>query len=240
MKFGMNICLWVVAVFMLSACGSSDSSKGSSNPGAKVLAASTEKVTCNSSTLSKYKYKDGTENRYLDEGITNVLRNLQTSADGLSVTADTSGEVNNVSYDYIDSHTKTFREKLSYLYVVHRTTVKTKLPDGTLKDISHVVETRTGKDGYQFSDGNGGKTNTQNSDHTFETISKVDSEKSVDISIKIDGKDEPVHDYVTYTRNDNGIRTDRTLLQTPYSEKLSDFDFIIESDDMICRTMPAN
>ena len=162
------------------------------------------------------------------------------SADGLSVNADTSGEVTNVSYDYIHSHTKTFSEKVSYSYVAHRTTVKTKLPEGTIKDISHLVETRTGKDGYQFSDENGGKTNTRNADHTFETISKVDGEKSIDISIKIDGKDEPVHDYVTYTRNDNGIKTDRILLQTPYSEKRSDFDFTIESDDMICRTMPAN
>ncbi len=54
------------AFLALSACGTNDSAKEN---GKEVASVRNEKITCNTSTVIKYKHVDGSETRYLEESI---------------------------------------------------------------------------------------------------------------------------------------------------------------------------
>lgn len=234
MKF--KISLFLTAALFLTSCGSPDSSHNTNSGNAQAKGLRTEKITCNGRFLVNYKQKDGSDNKELSEWVTITSRNLTPSSDGRSVIADTSGETTQNTYQYFNDSTKTFLSKFSYTYTAHRNSETTTLPDGTIKDISRVSTRKIGKDGSQFPDGNGGKTDSVESEHTYESITRIDGDRTYDISIKIDGKAQPVHDYVNTSRTDNGVKTDRTTLTAPFSEMDQYGETITEVDDSICRT----
>lgn len=227
----------IVLALALSACSQSDNKK--SDPKLRTLSTHNEKITCSSTTVQIEQYENQPSNKTQIEFITESKRRVTILADGTEK-YETAGENTTFIYDINSNDEKVFNSKNTENYVAERETTKTTLEDGSIKQISKIKSTKTRTDGKEFSDENGNKSKTRTYEYTTETVSRTSGDTTVDVSYKKDGIEYPVYDYVTKTRIDGKITTERTTLQTSYTEKFNDLTVTTVSDDQICKTEVLN
>ncbi len=218
---------------VLSACGSNDSPKSGGEPLVKALSLKNEKMTCNTTVIFTER-ESGSVTKFVQESISQVARTVSTLSNGTEK-LENHGEYDTTTYQVIDDSTKVFSYKMGYTFFSTHEIQKTKMENGLLKEVATIKGTRTGKDGYQFTDANGNKSPTKSYDDVGETITKIDGNTSYEVSSKYNGKVQEVYDYITVERVDGTTKSTRTTLRTPFTVKYDKVEVTTEKDDTNCR-----
>jgi hypothetical protein len=151
-----------------------------------------------------------------------------------SESLENNGEHTVLVYQVIDDSTKLFVSKMGYNFVSTHEVTKTESEDGLVKEVTRARGSRTGKDGFEFTDAKGNKSSTQSYDTLTERVLRIQDDTITEVSVKVDGKAEEVHDYVTRENIDGTSKTTRTTLRTPYTEKFGDWEQTTEKSDSNC------
>lgn len=221
----------IMSAFVLSACNSSSSKSDEqkNNVVIKTVGVTTEKINCIGSLTSKVKFENGTIEDQQDDSLTTFVRTTTVSADGKTHKTIGSGES---SFTLTTSGSEPF--KMAYSYTSETEFAKTEIEKGTFKEVGQYKMVKTGKDGFQFRLSDGVMSSTKTTESKFENVYKIDGNKKIAISEKADGQDLAMHDYETTIEVNGNIKTETTILKTPFVENINNIEFTTEKDVQIC------
>lgn len=223
----------LLSLIAIVGCGETDSSDPQNQENVQV-----ESVRCTSTTVEVVRTPDGEVRSQIEESLI-LRRKLRTFDAGQSERAESEGIRSQRVY-ILKGDKKDLTTDISYVYTGTRSSKKQQREDGAVLEVGVVETFATGRDGYQFTDDNGQKSPNKNSKFNYESLTREENGKSIQLLYKLNGEEIPLRDEVTSITFENGVRVDTTTLQKPYSETFEDLERITESFTHTCRTEKVN